>query len=93
MKVTPDIIRCEFIGTEAKVTKSRHEGYVGISGKVLDETRNTFIILERGKQKRIVKNYSYFHFRFSDGTIIEVDGKLLIGQPHNRVKKRIRRMW
>ena len=49
MKVTPDIIRCELIGTEAKVTKSRHEGYVGISGKVLDETRNTFVILERGK--------------------------------------------
>jgi len=35
MKVTPEIVRHEFIGTKAKVCKSAHPDYVGISGKVV----------------------------------------------------------
>ena len=93
MKVTPNIIRCEFIGTEAEVAKSRQEGYVGISGKIIDETRNTFVILHKGERKRIIKDSAVFNFRFSDGTIVEIDGKLLTGRPENRLKKRVRRLW
>jgi ribonuclease P protein subunit POP4 len=93
MKITPNIIRCEFIGTEAKVAKSKHQGYVGISGKVTDETRNTFVILHEGERKRIIKDSAVFHLKFSDGTIVEIDGKLLTGRPENRLKKRIRRLW
>jgi ribonuclease P protein subunit POP4 len=93
MKVTPDIIRYEFVGTEAKIAESRHPGYVGISGKIIDETRNTFRILHEGKRKRVVKDSAVFHFRFSDGTVVEIDGKLLVGRPEDRLKKRIRRLW
>jgi ribonuclease P protein subunit POP4 len=93
MKVTPDIIRHEFIGTQAKVAKSRHSGYVGISGEVVDETRNSFAILHQGKKKRVIKDSSFFHFKFSDGTIIEIDGKLLVGKPEDRLKKQIKRLW
>jgi len=93
MKVTPDIIRLEFIGTEAKIAKSRNLGYVGISGKIIDETRNTFTILEQGRRKIVVKDSSVFHFKFSDGTIVEINGKLLTGRPEDRLKKNIRRLW
>ena len=93
MKITPDIIRCELIGTEAKVAKSRHLGYVGIMGKVTDETRNTLVILHEGERKRIIKESTVFSFNFSDGTAVEIDGKLLVGRPENRLKKRIRRLW
>jgi ribonuclease P protein subunit POP4 len=93
MKITPDIIRCEFIGTEAKVAKSRHPNYIGMHGKIMDETRNTFTILHEGKRKLIVKDSAVFHFKFSDGTVVEIDGKLLVGRPEDRIKKRIRRLW
>ena len=93
MKVTPDIINHEFIGSEAKVAKTTHAGYAGISGKIVDETRNTFTILQEGKTKRIIKDSSIFYFRFSDGTIVEIDGELLTGRPEDRLKKRIRRLW
>lgn len=93
MKVTPDIIRYELIGTEAKVAKSRHLGYVGTFGKVIDETRNTLVILHEGERKRIIKDSAVFRFKFSDGTAVEIDGKLLVGRPENRLKKRIRRLW
>jgi ribonuclease P protein subunit POP4 len=81
------------MGTEAKVSKSKHSGYVGLSGKIIDETRNTFTILNEGKRKIVLKDSSVFHFKFSDGTIVEIDGKILLGRPEDRLKKHIRRLW
>ena len=93
MKVTPDIIRQEFIGTEGKIAESPHACYVGIRGEVIDETKNTFTILHNGKAKNVVKNSAVFNFKFSDGTIVEIDGKLLVGRPEDRLKKTVKRLW
>ena len=93
MKVTPDAVRGEFIGTEAKVARSRHGDYVGMRGTVIDETRNTFTILDGSAKKAVVKKSAIFHFRFIDGTIIEINGRLLVGRPEDRLKKHIRRLW
>lgn len=93
MKVTPDIVRSEFIGTEAKVSRSSHHDCIGASGKVIDETRNTFTILNNENKRAIVKESAIFHFKYPDGTIVEIDGKLLVGRPEDRLKKHIRRLW
>jgi ribonuclease P protein subunit POP4 len=93
MKVGPEVVRSEFIGKEAKVTKSRHSDYLGTSGKVVDETRNTFSLREGEKRRIIIKESAVFHFRFSDGTVVEIDGKLLTGRPEDRLKKTVRRLW
>ena len=93
MKITPDIIRDEFIGAKGKITKSRHPDYVGISGEVINETKNTFTILHEGKAKSVIKDSAVFHFKFSDGTIVEIDGKLLVGRPEDRLKKSVKRLW
>lgn len=95
MKVTPDIIRYEFIGTKAKVAKSSNPSCVGLVGKVIGETRNTFTLLHEreGKRKIIIKDSAVFHFSFSDETVVEIDGKLLVGRPEDRLKKHLRRLW
>jgi ribonuclease P protein subunit POP4 len=93
MNITPDIIRNEFIGTHAKISKSSHRGNIGISGKILDETRNTFKILDEGKTKTIVKSDNVFHFKFHDGTVVEIEGRILVGRPEDRLKKIVRRLW
>lgn len=93
MKISPNIIRCEFIGTEAEILKSRHRGYVGISGRIVDETKNTFVILCDGERKRIVKDSSVFQLNFPDGTTVEIYGGLLVGRPESRLKKSIKRLW
>jgi len=93
MKVTPEIIRGEFIGAEGRITKSRHSGFVGIVGEVINETKNTFTILHEGKAKSVIKDSAVFHFRFSDGTIVEIDGRLLVGRPEDRLKKSLKRLW
>jgi ribonuclease P protein subunit POP4 len=93
VKVTPDIIRHEFIGTEGKIAKSPHADYVGIHGEVIGETKNTFTILHNGKAKNVIKNSAVFSFKFSDGTIVEIDGKLLVGRSEDRLKKTVKRLW
>jgi ribonuclease P protein subunit POP4 len=93
MNVTPNIIRCEFIGTSGKVFKSSHRDNAGISGKIIRETRNTFTILQERKEKIVPKDSSIFHFEFPNGTIVEINGRLLVGRPEDRLKKTIRRLW
>jgi ribonuclease P protein subunit POP4 len=93
MKLTPDIIRYEFIGTEGKIAKSPHKSYVGLGGKVIGETKNTFTFQSGGKTKRVIKESAIFNFKFDDGTIVEIDGKLLVGRPEDRLKKSIKRLW
>jgi ribonuclease P protein subunit POP4 len=93
MKVTPDIIRHEFMGAEGKITRSHHADYVGLSGKVINESKNTFTLLHEGKAKHVVKDAVVFNFKFSDGTVVEIDGKLLVGRPEDRLKKSVKRLW
>ncbi len=93
MKVTPDIVRGEFVGTEANIAQSTHSGYLGIHGEVIGETKNTFTLLHEGAAKSVVKDAAVFRFKFSDGTIVEIDGKLLAGRPEDRLKKGIKRLW
>jgi ribonuclease P protein subunit POP4 len=93
MKITPDIIRYEFIGTGAEITRSTHGGYVGLGGIVVGETKNTFKISNEGQTKSVVKELAFFSFRFGDGTVAEIDGKLLVGRPEDRLKKSIKRLW
>ncbi len=93
MKMTSNIISSEFIGTEAEISSSRHIGYIGIRGEVFKETRNTFTIMHIGKPKSIVKDQAVFNFKYPDGTIVEIDGKLLVGRPEDRLKKSIKRLW
>jgi ribonuclease P protein subunit POP4 len=93
MKVTPDIILYEFIGAEGKVAQSPHEDYVGVGGKVVGETKNTFIFLNKGQRRSVIKESAVFNFKFDDGTIVQIDGKLLVGRPEDRLKKSIKRLW
>ena len=93
MKVTPEIICHEFIGTEARVGKNTNVESAASWGKIVDETRNTFIILDKGVRKMIAKDSTVFHFAFDDSTVVEVDGKVLTGRPEDRLKKSIRRLW
>ena len=93
MKVTPNIVQQEFIGLDVTVVKSSNPHAVGISGRVVDETRNTFTILHDDTRKVVVKDTSVFDFVIPDGTVVEIDGKVIMGRPEDRIKRRPRRLW
>ncbi len=93
MRVKPQIIQHEFIGLEANVVKSANSDYVGISGRVIDETRNMFVIEHSCERKTVMKDQTIFHFTLPDTTIVEINGNLLVGKPEERLKRRVRRLW
>jgi ribonuclease P protein subunit POP4 len=93
MNITSSIVQREFIGLETTVVNSSNPAMVGISGRVVNETRNTLTIKQNNKMKVIAKDTSIFNFILTDGTIVEIEGKVIKGRPESRLKKRPRRLW
>lgn len=93
MTVSPSVVQYEFIGLETTVVKSSNPDVVGLSGKVVDETRNTLTILQDNTEKVIVKDTSVFEFVLPDKTVVEIDGKVVLGRPEDRLKRRPKRLW
>jgi len=93
MRITPDIIRYEFIGAQALVAQSLNRDYVGVSGLVVGETKNTLQLQNGGITRSVIKDVASFDFTFSDGSVVEVDGKLLVGRSEDRLKKTVKRLW
>lgn len=84
-----NLVRHELIGLPIKIEKSADPTQKGITGKVIDETYNTFKIETKdGKEKTVIKGNCVFVFTLPDKTKVEVDGKLLISRPEDRIKKK-----
>jgi ribonuclease P protein subunit POP4 len=67
------------LGLQLRVVKSSHIGYLGISGLVVDETKNTIVLLdERGKRLRVPKKACVFRISFPNGRVMEVEGVSLL---------------
>ena len=93
MKVTSDILQQELIGTDVKVERSANSSLLGISGRVIDETKNTLVIRQENKDKSIAKGVAIFRFTILDGTVVEINGRVIVGRPEDRVKRKVRRRW
>lgn len=93
MTVSPSVVQYEFIGLETTVVKSSNPDVVGLSGKVVEETRNTLTILQDNTENVIVKDTSVFEFVLPDKTVVEIDGKVVLGRPEDRLKRRPKRLW
>ncbi len=93
MKVTPQIINDEFIGTWAEVAKSTNPSCRGTCGTVTDETKNTFTLADSSRSRILAKRDNVFRFTFPDRTVVSIEGQLLVGRPEDRLKKHVRRLW
>ncbi len=88
-----NILTHELIGLEVEVSNDTNPYNINIRGTVIDETRNTFLINVNGKTKRIIKKDAILRFKISEDKIVEVDGRILVSRPEDRIKKRIKRGW
>lgn len=75
-----DLLREEFIGLNIKVTNT------GIKGKIIDETKNSFIIETNGKRRRVLKKNNIIEFNFNNEKIM-VNGNKLLARSEDRIKK------
>jgi len=86
MQKPSNIIKHELIGLNIKVLQSTNKAIIGIKGKVVDETKNMFIIKSNDGEKKVPKKENTFEVHLPDGNVVEVKGALLIGRPESRLK-------
>lgn len=86
-----DLLKDELIGLRVSVTDSVNEHNVGLSGVVVDETRNALVIEKKnGLQRMVMKAECTFLFSLLGGEKISVKGDLLAGRPEDRMKKKFK---
>ena len=95
MKHSPrNIIYHELVGLHVKVVDSATQTYIGLEGRVIDETYNTLIIQTEKGEKKILKHISKFMFTLPGGLKVVVDGSRIVGRPEERLKKIVsRKRW
>ncbi|MBN2459421.1 ribonuclease P protein subunit [Candidatus Woesearchaeota archaeon] len=73
----------EFIGSEIEVIKSKNKDVEGAKGKVIDETKNSFTIVNsQNQEKRLLKKGSVFRINSK-----EILGERILRRPEERIKK------
>jgi len=86
MRTPENILRHELIGLKVKIAKSSNKSLERISGIIIDETKNMLIIESKGKRKMIPKTEATLSISLENGKVVEIEGKLLVGRPEDRIK-------
>jgi len=81
-----DFRRRELIGLEVEVIESTCQEHLGIKGRVVDETKNTFTIEQGGREKMVPKDCCKFRFVEGEG-VFTVSGKDIKFRPEDRIKR------
>lgn len=86
-----NLVRHELIGLKVRIVESKDPGKKGLTGKVVDETRDTFLIETVKGEKRIPKKECTFRF-YLDKEKADIPGFSLLSRPEDRIKKKIRKL-
>jgi len=74
----------ELIGLDTEILDSSNKQIVGLSGKIVDETKSTFTLDTKSGLKMIPKRNSKWQFKLDDAQAI-LDGNILNRRPHDRL--------
>ena len=80
------LAREELIGLHVKIKECKDPVWIGKSGLVIDETKNTFLIEIKNEKKMIAKKAATFEFDYG-GKKITLDGSKIAYRPEDRIKK------
>lgn len=88
MPITPkNILSHEWTGLKVSIVQSTDPTTKGISGLVLNETRNTFSIKTREQIVTIAKSDTLFATTLPTGETLTISGRNMRYRPEDRVKK------
>ena len=83
----------EWIGLNARIRKSSCRAMEGITGKVVNETKNTIVLEDRGGiEKRIPKGSSVFEIEIGPGNWVKIEGRAVCYAPEDRPKKLMKKI-
>ena len=81
-----DIIKHELIGLHARIADSKNQANIGLTGKIINETKKTITIKTSKGEKMFFKNNIKIELKL-DNSRIRIDGSSLIRRPEERIKK------
>jgi ribonuclease P protein subunit POP4 len=91
MRVTSrTLIRHELIGLTVEIANATNKALIGLSGLVVDESRNMLTIETKTGIRKIAKAGSTFMFMLPSGQRVMIEGGKLVGRPEERIRKRAR---
>lgn len=80
-------VRTELIGCSIQILDAKNKSLIGIQGKIVDETKNTFTIETKDhSRKKLIKNQITMKIKMKNQAI-EIEGKGIVGRPEERIKK------
>jgi ribonuclease P protein subunit POP4 len=99
MITAQNIIHHEFIGLDVFVIASSNPSLTSISGRIIDETKQMFVIqpyidakkssqmsdMQSSQMKKVAKKGSVFRCVLPDGRLVDVDGDAICTAPHRRI--------
>ena len=81
-----DITRHELIGLNIEIIEAKNKALVGLKGKVIDETKSLLLVQTKKGEKKVLKDQATLRMKVNNKKI-QLDGKLLVGKPEDRLKK------
>lgn len=81
-----NIAQQELIGLDVEVVAADNKSLKGTKGKIVDETKETVIVEEKGKLKRLIKKQVTLKLAVNKEEIL-IDGRILVGRPEDRLKR------
>lgn len=76
------VFREELIGSNIEVTRSSNLTLIGVEGKVIDEIKDMTTL----DNKKMIKKESVWLKVFDGKESFDIDGKLLVERPKDRLK-------
>lgn len=92
MITSKNVFYHELIGLYSEVVESSNEFLVGINGNIIDERKKTISVETKNGIKIIPKNVSIFNLLLPNGEWVEIDGKILVNRPEDRIKKKYKKL-
>ena len=80
------LAREEFIGLHVTIKECMDSKWIGKSGVIIDETKNTFLIRIDNENKRIAKKIAKFEFEHDEKKTI-LNGSKISYRSEDRIKK------
>lgn len=76
-----DMYAQEIIGKTIKIINSKNKSDVGITGKIIDETKKTIVVKTKKGEKRLLKNNITIMINYQ-----KIEGKKLLKRSEERIK-------
>ena len=87
------LIMPSLIGLSGMVVDSANSSDRHHAGCIIDETHNTVVLFDGTRRRVIHKKTATFELRLPDGQTLRLEGKALVGEPADRLRRAKRQRW